>query len=116
MNENSLPLILETLGVTGNYLGHNLTVEAVQLLADSHGYASVSLRHTVYESLARVRGCSWQQVERNLRTAVQRAWRINRDGLRALCSYPLRTTPSVGEFLDILLTYKLRHPNDGMEK
>lgn len=110
MEENELVLLLESLGVTRRYLGCGMAAEAIVLLdAASRECGVIQLRQGVYEPLASQHGCRWQQVERNLRTVVQRAWSVNRQGLRALAAYPLPVTPSVGEFLDLLLTYAQRH-------
>ena len=109
MGETELITLLESLGITRRYLGCIMAAEAIILLDDaSRTCDAVRLRRGVYEPLACQHGCHWQQVERNLRTVVQRAWYVNRKGLCALASYPLASVPSVGEFLEMLLTYAQR--------
>lgn len=110
MEGAELVSLLESLGVTRRYLGCSMAAEAILLLDMAcSSCVTIQLRQGVYEPLADQYGCRWQQVERNLRTVVQRAWCVNRKGLCALASYPLPSAPSVGEFLDMLLTYAQRH-------
>ena len=42
------------------------------------------------------------QEERNIRTAVQIAWRTNPELLREMAGYPLDGPPTASEFLEIL--------------
>ncbi len=48
-------------------------------------------------------------VERNIRTIILRAWRVNRKGLQELAGYPLEGPPPVSDFLQILVSYLRRH-------
>ncbi len=84
---------------------------AIRRLGNSDGVAAYSLHRNVYEPLARDSGYNTQQIERNLRTVIQRAWCVNPEGLQNICPYPLQAAPTTGEFLDILVTHLLRkHP------
>ena len=47
-------------------------------------------------------GRKWTAVERNIRTAVQIAWRTNPELLREMAGYPLDGPPTASEFLEIL--------------
>lgn len=47
-------------------------------------------------------------MERNIRTAVARAWKINRPLLVEMAGYPLTCLPSASEFIEILTSYILR--------
>ncbi|MBR3763794.1 MAG: hypothetical protein IKK57_04485 [Clostridia bacterium] len=110
MGEMELVSLLESLGVTRRYQGCSMLTEAIVLLdAASRECEAIRLRQGVYQPLANQHGCRWQQVERNLRTVVQRAWNVNQQGVCDLAAYPLRLAPSVGEFLELLLTYAQRH-------
>ena len=112
MDNNAISYLLDSLGVSRRYLGHAFAAEAILRMGNTAGYAAPHLLHTIYEPLAQRYGCRPQQVERNLRTVVQRAWCINRTGMQHLCPYPLNAAPSVGEFLDIVVTHLLRnHPD-----
>ena len=53
-------------------------------------------------------GCKWTAVERNIRTAVERAWRVNRSLLLEMAGYPLDTEPTASEFIEIIATYIIR--------
>ena len=52
--------------------------------------------------------CKWTAVERNIRTAVSRAWKINRPLLCDMAGYPLACTPAASEFIEIAASYILR--------
>ena len=53
-------------------------------------------------------GCKWTTVERNIRTAVARAWSVNRSLLLEMAGYPLDTEPSASEFIEIIATHIIR--------
>ncbi len=101
-------LLLESLGVSKRFRGHSIAAEAICRVLSS-GDGLVCLHKQVYIPLATHYACSWQHLERNLRTAIQRAWQINPELLQELAAYPLDTAPTVSEFIDILSTYVLRH-------
>ena len=53
-------------------------------------------------------GCSWAAVERNIRTTVQRVWRINPQGLIKMAGYPLAEPPTASDFIEIVAHYLRR--------
>lgn len=92
---------LRTMGVGRRYLGYQLTVKAVRMVAMNENLL-VAMRQCIYEPLAREGLCDWRAVERNIRTVIHRAWHVNREYLCELAGYPLRQEPTVSEFLEML--------------
>ena len=52
--------------------------------------------------------CNWTAVERNIRTTVARAWKVNCPLLSEMAGYPLACVPTASEFIEILASYILR--------
>lgn len=98
---------LHALGITRNYKGYYHTVYAIELvLADEDRLESVIKE--IYFVTAQHFGCHWTSVERNIRTIVQHAWRVNPTLLGKMAGYPLTDVPTVSEFLEIISAHILR--------
>lgn len=98
--------ILEVLGINRTYLGFwiikdivTVAVEDEEMLQDMQSF---------YDALAMKYNRQPSAIEKNLRTARQRAWRISSEKIKKLARYELCSVPSNGEFIDILVTYLLR--------
>ena len=50
-------------------------------------------------------GAGEVRAERNVRTAVSRAWQVNPELLRAVAGYPLDAAPTASEFIEMLASY-----------
>ena len=99
--------ILRGLGITCNYGGYKNTVIAVNLILSNMDRLEAVTKE-VYFEVARQCGCKWSSVERNIRTVVQRVWRINPKLLIDIAGYPMTEPPTVSEFLEIIANYILR--------
>lgn len=99
--------ILRQLGITRCYKGFNHTAYAIQLaVEDEDRLAAVT--KGIYMETASHFNCKWTAVERNIRTAAERAWKVNRPLLCEMAPYPLPCSPSALEFIEILTSYILR--------
>ena len=108
MNTSQIHELLHSLGIGRHYLGHNITVHAIELiLCDKDSLLCVKNR--IYRPLAAQHNCDWRAVERNIRTVIHRAWLLNRPLIEHMALYPLDHEPSVAEFLDILSAYVEQH-------
>lgn len=104
MNTRQIHELLYTLGIGRHYLGHNITVDAIQLiLCDKDSLLHV--KAGVLIPIAVQHQCDWRTVERNIRTVIHRAWTLNRPLLERIALYPLKQEPTVTEFLDIIAEY-----------
>lgn len=107
MRTRTINELLLTLGIGRQYLGHNITVQAICLVVQDEN-CLLCVKNGIYCPLAQQRHCDWRTIERNLRTVIHRAWTLNADRLVKLAVYPLRREPTVTEFLDILSSYVIR--------
>lgn len=99
--------LLESLGIGRQYRGHDVASQAICQVLQNEGNL-LCLRSQVLKPMASRSQCGWQGLERNLRTAIRRAWQINAPRLQELAAYPLTATPTVTEFIDILSEYVMR--------
>ncbi len=99
--------VLRLLGVSRNLSGHRLTAAAV-LLTIEKPERLLSVTKELYPAVAVQYDCSWQCVERAIRSAAARAWLRNPQYLTQLARYPLSGAPTSSEFVDILASYFLR--------
>ena len=99
--------ILRLLGITRCYKGFNHTAYAVYLVTQDESRLAAVTKE-IYMETASHFNCKWTAVERNIRTAAERAWKVNRPLLCEMAPYPLPCTPSASEFIEILASYILR--------
>ena len=99
--------LLYKLGIGRNYLGHNIIVLAIQIILRDKD-CLLCVKDGIYLPIAEQHQCEWRTVERNIRTAIRRAWKLNRPFLEQMAFYPLEDEPTVTEFLDILSVFVSR--------
>jgi len=99
--------VLRSLGITRCYKGFKHTVYAIQLaVAENERLEAVTKE--IYMETAIHFGCKWTAVERNIRTAVSRAWQVNPGLLCRMAGYPLPAPPTASEFIEIISSYIIR--------
>lgn len=101
---------LRPFGITRCYKGYKHTAFAIYLAVQEESRLE-AITKEIYMETASHFGCSWTAVERNIRTAVARAWRINRPLLCEMAGYPLDTEPTASEFIEIIASYILHSSN-----
>ena len=105
--------LLCMLGIGRNYLGHNIIMEAIRLiLCDKNRLLHV--KDEILRPIAMQHQCDWRTTERNIRTVIHRAWKLNRPLVECMARYPLDQEPTVTEFLDMLTEYVTR-PRGNMQ-
>lgn len=104
MNTRQIHELLYTLGIGRHYLGHNITVQALQLILSDKD-SLLCVKDGIYAPIAAQQHRDWRSIERNIRTVIRRAWTLNRPMLEHIALYPLEREPTVTEFLDILSVY-----------
>lgn len=95
---------LRSLGITEKYAGFSLAVTAISLCFERPSRLR-SVTKEVYWETAELHGCNRSDVERNIRTVIHHAWKVNRTGLQTLSEYPLLAPPSVSDFLQIMVSH-----------
>lgn len=98
---------LRPFGITRCYKGFKHTVFAIYLAVQDESRLE-AITKEIYMETASHFGCKWTAVERNIRTAVARAWRITRPLLCEMAGYPLDAEPTASEFIEIIASYILR--------
>ncbi len=94
-------------GITRCYKGAR-QIEYSIFLAVNDDLRLQAVTKEIYMETASHFHCKWTAVERNLRTAVNRAWHINPDLLSRMAGYPLDMAPTTSEFIEIVSSYILR--------
>ncbi len=95
------------MGISNRLKGYKMIVFAVELAVEDEDRLLCAQQH-LYKPIARELGCNTHCVERNIRTAINHAWRNNPDYLCRLAGFRLTQPPAVVQFLDILVTVCLR--------
>lgn len=98
---------LRTLGIGRQYLGYNITIQAVRMVLNDENRL-LCIKQGVFLPLSEQQHCDWRTIERNIRTIIHRAWSVNREYLGELAGYPMRQEPTVTEFVEMLSAHILR--------
>ena len=99
--------ILRSFGITRCYKGFKHTEYAICLAIQDESRLE-AITKEIYMETADHFGCSWTAVERNIRTAVSRAWAVNPALLCQIAGYPLKTEPSASQFIEMVSSYIVR--------
>lgn len=98
---------LRLLGITRCYKGSKHIEFAVTLVVSEEDRLEAVTKEIYMETASHFH-CKWGAVERNIRTAVARAWEVNPKLLRKMAGYPLARTPTASEFIEIIASYMMR--------
>ncbi len=66
------------------------------------------VKQEIFLPMAAAHSCDWRTIERNIRTVIHRAWTVNASFLCELAGYPLKTEPTVTEFIEMLASHVMR--------
>lgn len=99
--EKEICSLLTSLGITSNYYGYYYVSQAIQLTASGRENLLLITKR-LYPHIACIYNTSTKNVERNIRHAVEIAWRTNQPLLCELAGHHLEYKPTSGEFLSIL--------------
>ena len=92
---------LRELGIGKNYIPQKRTVVAIQLALENEDRL-LRVKKGIYIPAAERCNCTWNAVERNIRMVVEKAWKVNRDGLVKMAGYPMSDPPTASEFIEIM--------------
>lgn len=93
--------IMRPFGVTPRYAGFPMLVASVELYLEDPNRLSAVIDE-IYRPAAKRCRCTSDNVERNIRTIIQQAWRKDPAKLREMAGYTLFTYPKVSEFIEII--------------
>ena len=95
---------LQKLGITCNYAGYKQLILAIELALEDEDRLCRITRQ-IYWAVADRTFSPRRNVERNFRTIIFRAWKINSQLLTKMAKFPLFAPPSVSQFLAIMVTH-----------
>lgn len=98
---------LRLFGITRCYKGFKHTAYAIHLAVTQEARLEAVTKE-IYMETATHFGCNWTAVERNIRTAVSRAWNVNSSLLCEIAGYPLAYPPTASEFIEIISSHIIR--------
>ena len=99
--------ILRSFGITRCYKGFKHTEYAIYLAIQDESRLEAITKEIYMETAAHFE-CNWTAVERNIRTAVSRAWSVNPGLLCQMAGYPLESEPTSSQFIEIISSYTIR--------
>lgn len=105
--ETKIKEVLHSLSISGKYKGYFITVLACQLIIEDETRL-YNIVKNVYLVVSKTFNCNLDNVERNIRTIIYRAWTLQRDRLNEIAGYNLVSPPIVSEFLAFLSSYVMR--------
>lgn len=110
MYEVEICLDLNRMGIGHQYLGYNAAVVAISMVVEDESRLNC-LKNNLLAPMSRQFNTPADNIVRNIRTIIARAWQTNRPYLCKLAGYELQQPPSATEFIDIIATSILRaHP------
>ncbi len=95
------------LGIEKRFKGYRMIIIAVKLGMEDENRLQCA-QEFLYKPIARQLDCSFRSVERDIRTVIAYAWSYNPAYLSHLAGFPLPYSPTVCQFLDILVSFSLR--------
>lgn len=105
--ETKIREALHSLSISGNYKGYFITILACKLIIEDETRL-YNIMNNVYLAVSKAFNCNLDNVERNIRTIIYRAWTLQRERLNEIAGYTLIEPPIVSEFLAFLSSYVMR--------
>ncbi len=105
--EETIKQTLRRLGITRNYRGYNILLVAVQLVLEDESRIR-SVMEEVYRPTAKIVGCNFPSIERNIRTIIDRVWNMNKQSLIRIADFPMSQQPTAAELIDIIASHVRR--------
>ena len=105
MNSIEIERLIRSLGIGGTYRGYRYLSYAIYLCLQDENYL-LSVSKLLYPKIAHTYCTTSCSVERDIRTVVRVCWeRGDKDFLQKIARHHLDSRPTVGEFVDILVSY-----------
>lgn len=90
---------LRYVGVGPQYRGYRYLAQAVELVME-YGGNDIQITKTVYPEIAEKNNTAWRSVERDIRTAIQRAWEADeQEVMRKIFGHHLKHRPTNMQFI-----------------
>ena len=95
---------LKSLGLTCCYCGWKPAIYAILLVVRDESRLQ-NVMTDIYQPTADALHLHPYNVERNIRTLVQRAWQVDKQRLACLAGYKLDAPPSASQFIEIIASH-----------
>ena len=103
-NTQLLEQTIQSLGINKCYKGYRQLIISIELALDNETRL-LNITKEIYYPAADLCNCNICNIERNIRTIINRAWNINSKRLSEIAGYTLISSSSVSEFISILVAY-----------
>ena len=98
---------LRPLGITRSMKPHRVLCGCVGRIAAQEDRLE-AVQKELYEPLAEQYDCEWTAIQSMVRRAAKTAWTVNPQRVQQLAGYPLNSTPSAVQFLEMLYNAVVR--------
>lgn len=103
--EKKIVLLLHNLGIKATYRGYYYLLYALPVCIEDENYL-LHRGKLLYPDVAKQFRTNKDNIEHCIRTVIDACWKKgNREFLKEMAGYPLKCSPSVGDFFDILIHY-----------
>ncbi len=92
--------VLNSLNITTNYKGYKMIVQAVDIMFAAEGKSLTA--QAIYHRLADANSVSPSSAERNINTAVVRAWGVAPQRFEKVFGFKEASAPKTAEFLRLV--------------
>ena len=92
--------VLNSLNITTNYKGYKIIVQAVDIMFDSEGKNLTA--QAIYHQLADANSISPSSAQRNISTAIVRAWSVAPQKFEKVLGGKEASAPKTAEFLRLV--------------
>ena len=99
--EITIERTLRCLGITGNYRGYRQLCMAIALVIEDEDRL-FDAKNKLYAPISEALHCNPATIERNIRTAIDRMWKVNQKGYHDLVGYHSFRAPAVLDFIDAI--------------
>ena len=98
--------IIRKLGLTSKYKGYYYLAEAVNMVMEQKD-EQMRITKDIYPCLSGKFKSTPSNVERDIRTAINACWKLNKKGMDEIAGHPLAYKPTNSEFIDLVAYYLL---------
>ena len=103
-------LVLMKCNITSKYKGYTYLPAAVKMAGRYSGESLCTMKN-IYPVVGQIFYVSPREVERAIRTVVERCWQNNREYMIEILGFRAKKCPGNGQFIDALVYYILnRNP------
>ena len=96
--------VIRRLGVTSKYKGYYYLAEAVNMVMEQKD-EQMRITKDIYPCLSGKFKSTPSNVERDIRTAINACWKLNKKGMDEIAGHPLAYKPTNSEFIDMVAYY-----------